>query len=297
MSYIKYKGSNEVQQAKVTPRGNIVTLSFTGVPVVSTAGFEIFLDAACEMRIGNYLAYTTVYRNDEITAAYNGYQLSNDGAVYVAPVQPLPTVTFSTGAGGSLSGNLNQGANDYSDLTVPTPIPDENYVFTGWVPEIPAAGAIGSSQRFQATFQYVQTLEEVQEQKIVEINAAQQAVIAAGVNVTLTDGTVEHFTLTDHDQTSLMGLQSQVMAGEQMIPWHTSDEAEHCKFYSNADMALITAAALAYVTWHVTYFRDLRIYIRSLADKEAVAAVAYGMEIPETFRSEPLQAMMAAQSV
>ena len=127
------------------------------------------------------------------------------------------------------------------------------------------------------------------------MNGAQQAAIREGINVTLTDGTVEHFTLTDHDQTSLVGLQAQVMAGENNIPWHTSDEAEHCKFYSNADMALITTVAMEYVTWHVTYFRDLRIYIRSLQDKSQVEAIHYGSDIPVEFQSEPLRAMIAAQ--
>lgn len=140
---------------------------------------------------------------------------------------------------------------------------------------------------------YVPTLEEVQEQKVIEINNVQQAIIAQGIDVTLTDGTVEHFTLTDHDQTSLMGLQAQVVQGVELIPWHTSDQSEHCKFYSNADMALITTAAMSCVTWHVTYFRDLRIYIRSLQTKEEVESVVYGMDIPAEYRSEPLKAMIA----
>lgn len=142
---------------------------------------------------------------------------------------------------------------------------------------------------------HVPTLEEVQEAKVLEMNAAQQEAIQQGVNVMLTDGTIEHFTLTDHDQTSLMGLQSQVDAGEEQIPWHTSDEAEHCKFYSNADMALITSTAMAWVTWHVTYFRDLRIYIRALQTREEVETITYGVDIPETFQSEPLKAMIAAR--
>ena len=140
---------------------------------------------------------------------------------------------------------------------------------------------------------YVPTLEEVQERKVAEMNNAQQAIIAQGIDVTLTDGTTEHFTLTEHDQTSLMGLQSQVAQGAEQIPWHTSDQSEHCKFYSNADMALITTAAMSCVTWHVTYFRDLRIYIRSLQTKEEVEAVDYGMDIPTEYQSEPLQAMIA----
>ena len=69
------------------------------------------------------------------------------------------------------------------------------------------------------------TLEEVKESKVGEMNETQQKVIAAGVDVTLTDGTTEHFALEEHDQTSLVGLQSQVAAGEENIPWHTSNEA------------------------------------------------------------------------
>ena len=139
-----------------------------------------------------------------------------------------------------------------------------------------------------------QTLEEVQEAKVAEMNDAQQKMIQEGINVTLTNGTIEHFTLTDHDQTSLVGLQAQVLAGEENIPWHTSDETEHCKFYSNADMELITAAAMAYVTWHVTYFRDLRIYIRSLADKATIESIRYGVEIPDKYKSDVLKAMEVA---
>lgn len=142
---------------------------------------------------------------------------------------------------------------------------------------------------------YEPSLEEVQEAKVQEMNEAQQVAIQEGINVKLTDGAVEHFTLTDHDQTSLVGLQAKVLEGEDSIPWHTSDEAEHCKFYSNADMALITTAAMEYVTWHVTYFRDLRIYIRSLKEKTEVEVVTYGMTIPEAYQSEPLKAMIAAR--
>ena len=143
---------------------------------------------------------------------------------------------------------------------------------------------------------YVPTLDEVKESKVKEMNAVQQQTIQQGIDVTLTDGTTEHFSLTDHDQTSLMGLQSQVAAGVEQIPWHTSDESEHCKFYSNADMALITAAAMEYVTWHVTYFRDLRIYIRALDSADAVNAITYGIEIPQEYQSEPLKAMITAQT-
>ena len=241
MAYLKFLDSNNLIPCTVSPAGNVVTLEFPGSVVVDKSGFRLYLDAAGDLDIGgeDYLGYTTIYRNDDVTAAYNGYQLSNDGSVWIPP-EPIPEPE-------------------------PEPMPEP-------------------------------TLEELRETKVQEMNALQQTTIQSGVNVTLSDGTVEHFTLTEHDQTSLVGLQSKVAAGEEAIPWHTSDEMEHCKFYSNTDMQLIVSAAMAWVTWHVTYFRDLRIYVRSLETKEEVAAVTYGMELPEAYQSEPLKVMIAAQA-
>lgn len=141
---------------------------------------------------------------------------------------------------------------------------------------------------------YIPTLDEVREIKVAEMNVLQESAIQAGIEVTLTDGTVEHFDLTEKDRNQLAVLQTMIARGDEKIPWHTSDEAEHCKYYSNEDMVRITTAALEYVTYHETYFRDLRIYIRSLDTKEKVETVTYGMEIPEKYRSQPLDDMLAS---
>jgi len=296
VAYIKHEG--KIHKVRVSPQGNVVTLAFlSGEPVIITDGFNVHLDPECKMMIGKYPDYKTIYRNDEETALYNGYQLSNDGSIYVPPAPYIPKVTFTVSSGGTLEGELVQNATNYSELVIPVPVADENYEFAGWQPETKAEGDIETDLYFTALFVYVPTLEEIQEAKVAEMNAAQQVVIQSGVDVTLSDGTSEHFTLTDHDQTSLMGLQTQVAAGAENIPWHTSDQSEHCKYYSNTDMALITTAALACVTWHVTYFRDLRIYLRSLKNKDDVNAVVYGMAIPEEFQSEPLKDMIAAQNI
>lgn len=194
---------------------------------MNLSGFHLLNDAGSVF--GKYDGFTTLYRELE-----DGFILSDDGSVYVEPIEPEPE------------------------------------------PEI--------------------SLNEVKEAKVAEMNDIQQKLIAQGVDVTLSDGSKEHFSLTERDQTSLVGLQAQVAIGAENIPWHTSDEDEHCKFYSNADMAKITSSALSYVTWHITYFRDLRIFIRSLESKEEVEQVTYGMNIPEAYQSEPLKAMLAQKS-
>lgn len=239
MAYLKFLDSNNLIPCTVSPAGNVVTLEFPGSVIVDKSGFRLYLDPEGEHDIGgeDYLGYTTIYRNDNVTAAYNGYQLSNDGSVWTPP-EPAPE---------------------------PDPAPEP-------------------------------TLEELQEAKVQEMNVMQQAAIQGGVNVTLTDGTVEHFTLSVDDKIMLMGLQGRVAAGDETIPWHNSNDNEHCKFYSSADMSLIIAAAENHVTWHVTYCKDLCIYIRSLEIKEEVAGVIYGMELPEAYQSEPLRVMIAAQA-
>lgn len=232
MAYLKFLNSSEIYECKVIPQDNIATLKFDSEMEVSTAGFDLYLDEACQTDIGAgfYHAFTTIYRNDDTTAEYNGYQLSKDGSVYVEPEPPEP---------------------------------------------------------------YVPTLEEVQENKISEMNLAQQQMVAYGCEVELSNGTKDRFTLTTNDQLSLNALSLKTLEGIQIVPWHPSDESVHCKFYSDEDMKKITDACMNWVAYHVTYFRDLRIYIRSLQDKDTINAIQYGDYIPQEYQSEVLQSMLA----
>ena len=143
------------------------------------------------------------------------------------------------------------------------------------------------------------TLDEIKEAKVAEMEMARQERIAYGAEVQLSDGTKERFTLTDRDQLSLMGLQlsSTVLPTPQeytqaAFPWHPADESVACKFYSQEDMLKISKAGFEYVLFHVTYFRDLRIFIRSLGTKEAVESISYGANIPLEYQSEPLKKML-----
>jgi hypothetical protein len=179
-----------------------------------------------------------------------------------------------------------------NDGSVYTEIPGEEYEYIEpTMPEMPEPEPIPEPDPEPEP-----TLEELKDWKIMEMNGEQQQVIQSGVDVMLTDGTVERFDLKDQDQTSLLGLQTLVLNGQEKIPWHTSDNSEHCKYYSNADMALITAKALDFVTTQVTYFHDLRIYINSMTDKESVESVTYGMYIPTEYQSEVLADIYAARA-
>ena len=282
MGYVRFKSNPEVFQMHVKAIGDNMVQLYPPIPNVDvTAGFEMLTKEVDGKVYGDYLKYRTVYKKEEDGSVI----LSNDGSVWKEPVY---TVSFE-GLNCTMVGKTTQNVKTYDELEIPVAIPNENYEFVEWNPVIPLHGKVTKNEKYTAKTVYVKTLEEEQTEKISEMNEIQQLTIRNGVSITLSDGRNEQFTLKDQDQTSLMGLQTLVAQGVENIPWHSADQSEHCKYYSNADMAIIAEKALQFITYHVTYFRDLRIYIRSLKAKEEVQNVTYGMEIPVEYQSEVLK--------
>lgn len=290
MAYIKFNDRElPIEGTVIIVSENLIRIINEDGPDVS--GFSLFIDEDMKLPMSEvqYGDYTTLYNSGE-----GWYELSNDGSVYVEPIPVIRFIVNSTA--GTIEGEIEQSVRNYEDLVIPTVTPSENYEFIGWYPEIPETGEITKDTIFNAGMKYIPTIEEVKYVKITEVSAAHDMIVQNGVDVTLSNGTVEHFALTNKDQTYLMGLQTQVIAGAEQIPWHPADVMEQCKYYSNADMALITATALQFVTYHVTYLRGLMIYINAIEDKEALETIIYGTPIPEEYQSEPLKDMMVAMT-
>ena len=229
MAFLKFLNSEKVYECKVTINANVVTLKFISEKEVSTSGFDLYLDKDCKKDIGSdiYHEFTTMYRNDKTTSEYNGYQLSNDGSIYIEsePVKP-----------------------------------------------------------------YEPSLDEIKKLKISEMVSAEQQVLNNGVDVEISTGT-EHFPLGSKDMLYLLGLQSMVASGQEVIPWHNGDENEPCKFYSNSDMVKIQQTAMSLVVYNETRLRDLTRYIDSLSDKESVNSITYDTTIPPEFNSDVMKAI------
>lgn len=280
MSNIRFLSDKKVYQLEVLHVSSNTVKLLPPLPNTNIAsGFEILTSKG--KVIGDYTKYKTIYKKE----ADGSVILSNDGSVWKEPVY---SVKFH-GNNCSMVGETVQKVKNYEELEIPVVIADENYEFLKWEPVVPLNGKLKKNEEYFAKVVYVKTLEELKEAKISEMNETQQSVIKSGVSITLSDGTIEQFTFKDQDQTSLMGLQTLVAQGVENIPWHSADQAEPCKYYSNADMAIIAEKALQFITYHVTYFRDLRIYIRSLQTKEEVQNVTYGMTIPVEYQSEVLK--------
>lgn len=134
------------------------------------------------------------------------------------------------------------------------------------------------------------TLDEVKRGKLSEVNYACRRIIETGVDVGLSDGTVEHFSLTETDQLNLFGLRAQIAAGADSVPYHA--DGKSCRFYSAADMDKIIGAAMKHASYHTTYCNALHVWVGACGTAEEVSGITYGAEVPEAYRSEVLKAYL-----
>lgn len=135
-----------------------------------------------------------------------------------------------------------------------------------------------------------ETLDEWKAQKKQEISVACEAIIYAGISVTLVDGTVEHFALTEHDQLNLFGKQAQLTTGVEQLEYHA--DGQSCRYYSTADMRAIIQAAMWHVSYHTTYCNALNMWIAGCQTVEEVQGIFYGADVPEEYQSEVLKAYL-----
>ena len=125
--------------------------------------------------------------------------------------------------------------------------------------------------------------------KLEELSDICTKTIYDGLNIRLSDGTTEHFTLDEHDQLNLSGIGLQLLQGAETVAWHTSDATKPCKFYSAEDASKIISTLTVYKSYHITYFRDLRIYMNSLTNISDINCIEYGSAIPDDFKSDVLK--------
>ena len=128
-------------------------------------------------------------------------------------------------------------------------------------------------------------LEEVKGDKIKEISDTCKETIFKGINVTLSDGSVRHFSLKTEDQINLNGLLGQINLGnikpENGVPYHA--DGEMCTLFSVVDFTLIANTAMSFILRQTTYCNHLMSYVKSLDNVSDVRTVVYGRELTGEF--------------
>ena len=135
---------------------------------------------------------------------------------------------------------------------------------------------------------FIPTLAELKASKKKEISTYCEQVIYSGVRVMLEDGSIEHFSLTAHDQLNLFGKQAQLSAGADQLEYHA--DGHPCRYYSAADMQAIINAAMWHVSYHTTYCNAINMWIAGCQSAEEVHAIFYGADVPDAYQSEVLKA-------
>lgn len=116
------------------------------------------------------------------------------------------------------------------------------------------------------------------EKKISMANTTCQSSIYAGIDVELSGGT-EHFSLDIHDQTNIESMFSAVTLGAKEQQYHC--DGGEVKTYSAADVVVLYAAYKSFVTKHTTYCNLLKKWINREEDKDVIASITYGTDLPD----------------
>lgn len=127
------------------------------------------------------------------------------------------------------------------------------------------------------------TFDFVYASKIAEMKSECNKTITNGFDVKLSDGIKHHFSLTIQDQLNLITSSQMIESGSNEIPYHA--DGELFVYYSVKDMQSIIDKANSFKNYHISYFNSLKTYINSFTNIDSIAAIYYGIEIPEEYQS------------
>lgn len=161
-------------------------------------------------------------------------------------------------------------------------------IVKGWITIADAVEILGDDN----------VVETVRAAKLMEISKACNTVIVAGVDVPVGDQSqgvhMEHFNLSLEDQSNINNLFRVVELGGTEFPYQADDGS--CKVYSATEIAAIYIAAQTLITTQTAYHNALKAYVNALTESEEIAAIQYGMDLPEPFASELASKLAVAQA-
>ena len=109
--------------------------------------------------------------------------------------------------------------------------------------------------------------------KISEIKQSCEGYIYAGTNVTLPDGTTEHFTYSLADQSNISEMFTAILAGATEFPYHA--DGEICKIYSKEQIVAIYGTLSLFKTEATTYHNSLKAQVNAMTDIDTILAIKF----------------------
>lgn len=121
------------------------------------------------------------------------------------------------------------------------------------------------------------TLDEAQSEKISQLSAVCNALIVAGADIRLADGSTQHFDYSTEDQLNISDMFSAVVLGASCYPYQPANGS--CAVYQAADIVTIYTTLAGQKTAQLTYYHQLKDYVRSLETVAGADAVVYGQPL------------------
>ena len=132
----------------------------------------------------------------------------------------------------------------------------------------------------------ITSIEFIRQSKLNEMSYTCRTTIEQGFDFYTQDDEICHFSLTTQDQLNLMSL-SALADTQEYIPYHADGEAS--KFYTAQEIKQIAAEAASFKNYHLAYYNSLKAYINSLETIEDIAAITYGISIPDNYKTDVLK--------
>ena len=121
------------------------------------------------------------------------------------------------------------------------------------------------------------TLDEARAEKISKLSAVCNALIVAGADIQLADGSTQHFDYSTEDQLNISDMFSAVVLGASCYPYQPANGS--CAVYQAADIVTIYTTLAEQKTAQLTYYHQLKDYVQTLETVAEADAVVYGQPL------------------
>lgn len=166
--------------------------------------------------------------------------------------------------------------------------------------EIPEHKKYNKEDRIEFTLasEYTPTVDEIRNMKISNLSSICNKQIIYGVDIDI-DGTMEHFSYSDEDQANIKELFDLVV--QTNMPMYYHSDGNSCKLYTVDQIIAIYTTAVMNKMHHITYYNQLKMYLRSLEDSETISSVEYGYELTgeylDTYNSAMVQVKASIETL
>lgn len=120
-------------------------------------------------------------------------------------------------------------------------------------------------------------INNIKNNKIEELSKQCNQLIITGSKIKLSDESEKEFSYSTDDQANISEMFNAILMGATSYPYHANDEG--CKMYSSADIVTIYSTLSSLKTGQITYFNQLKQYVKTLNTVSDIESVTYGQEL------------------